>query len=120
MAEPKQCGNCAHFYREFDYDYGDCRFNAPVMSTQATGYLMWPRMQDRKVCSRHEWAANSVDHGDSKDVGHAAGYADAIADVIAFLRSIGRTEECTYEQARIAADFSERIKDGDAKGARHG
>jgi hypothetical protein len=53
-------------------------------------------------------------------VAYEEGYADAIADVVAFLRSIGRTEECTYEQARIAADFSERIKDGDAKGSRHG
>jgi hypothetical protein len=45
-------------------------------------------------------------------LGYAQGYADAIADVVAWLLTDGRDE--------MGDDAAERIKRGDANGARHG
>lgn len=49
-----------------------------------------------------------------------SGYADAIADVVAMLHGIGRTEACTIEALEFADRIKARIERGDAKGARHG
>jgi hypothetical protein len=53
-------------------------------------------------------------------LGYTQGYADAIADVVAMLHGIGRTEACAFEEAKFADRIKARIERGDANGARHG
>jgi hypothetical protein len=48
------------------------------------------------------------------------GYRDAIADVVAMLHGIGRTEACAFEEAKFADRIKARIERGDANGSRHG